>query len=53
MEGRGYTRQKCLEIMANQASEEEYESLADHVLDNNGTVGELRSVLERLLGGGS
>ena len=53
MEGRGYTRQKCLEIMANQASEEEYESLADHVLDNNGTVGELRSVLDRLLGGGS
>lgn len=49
MEGRGYTREKCLGIMANQASEEEYRHLAAHVVDNNGTVEEIRAQLEQIL----
>jgi len=49
MEGRGYTREKCLGIMANQASEEEYRRLAAHVVDNNGTVEEIRAQLEQIL----
>ena len=41
MASRGYSEEKCLEIMSNQASEDEYRKLAKHVLDNNGTVEEL------------
>ena len=41
MASRGYSEEKCLEIMSNQASEDEYRKLTKHVLDNNGTVEEL------------
>lgn len=37
MASRGYTREKCLEIMANQRSEEDFLALADAVIDNGGT----------------
>lgn len=49
MDSRGYTREKCLEIMGNQASEDEYRQLADHVIDNNGTIKELCSQLKVLM----
>jgi dephospho-CoA kinase len=49
MASRGYTEKKCRDIMANQASEEEYRKLADRVLDNNGPVEEIRSQLSRFL----
>lgn len=38
MEGRGYTREKCLDIMAHQASRDFFLSLSDKVIDNNGTT---------------
>lgn len=49
MESRGYSKEKCLEIMANQVTEEEYRTQADHELDNNGTVEEVRIQIENLL----
>lgn len=36
MESRGYTREKCLQIMSQQASWEEYRKGADHIIDNSG-----------------
>ena len=51
MASRGYSEEKCLEIMSNQASEEEYRSLAKHVLDNNGSVEEIRGQIAAFLGG--
>lgn len=49
MLGRGYTREKCLEIIGNQVSEEEYRAQADHVIDNNGTVEKIRFQIEGIL----
>lgn len=49
MNNRGYTRDKCLEIMGNQATEEEFRHIADHVIDNNGTMEDLRPRLLHLL----
>ena len=53
MEGRGYTLEKCLDIIKNQRSREEYLALADQVIDNNGTLEEVRRQIARLLGPGS
>ena len=50
MEGRGYTLEKCLDIIKNQRSREEYLALADQVIDNNGTLEEVRRQIARLLG---
>lgn len=49
MKSRGYSREKCLDIMANQASEEEFRNLADRVIDNNGTVEDIRAQLNEIL----
>lgn len=49
MESRGYSKEKCLEIMANQVTEDEYRAQADHEIDNNGTVEEIRIQIENLL----
>lgn len=49
MASRGYTEEKCRDIMANQASEEEYRKLANRVLDNNGPVEEIREQLKGFL----
>lgn len=49
MASRGYTEEKCLDIMSNQASEEEYRSLAAHVLDNNGSVEAIRDQIAAFL----
>ena len=49
MASRGYTREKCLEIMSNQASEEEYRRIADRVLDNNKGVEEISTQIAAFL----
>lgn len=49
MASRGYSEEKCLEIMSNQASEEEYGRLAKHVLDNNGSVEDIRGQIAAFL----
>ena len=40
MAGRGYPESKCASIIAAQPQEYEYVRLADHVIDNSGTVAE-------------
>lgn len=40
MENRGYTREKCLDIMENQRSRQEFLQLADVTIDNNGEAEE-------------
>lgn len=49
MEGRGYSREKCLDIMKNQASREEFLRLADAVIDNSGTIEDVRRQIAELL----
>lgn len=49
MAGRGYSEEKCRDIMANQASMEEYRKAADHEIKNNGTLAETREQLARYL----
>ena len=48
-ENRGYSRERTLSIMKNQLSDEEFRELADRVIDNNGTVEEVKAGLEALL----
>ena len=50
MENRGYTRQKCLDIMANQADRQAFLKLADVVIDNNGSVDDVQSQIASALG---
>ncbi len=50
MESRGYSREKCLAVMAKQRTEEEYRALADRVIDNNGSLAEVRRQLREALG---
>lgn len=38
MANRGYTREKCLDIMKNQRDRQEFLELADVVIDNNGSI---------------
>lgn len=40
MENRGYTRQKSLDIIKNQASESYFRAYADYVIENNGNLEE-------------
>lgn len=42
MASRGYSREKCLDIMSNQKSEEEFQAMADRVIDNNQTVEDVK-----------
>ena len=49
MESRGYTEEKCRAIMASQATQEEYRRAATRVIDNNGTLAEVREELKRAL----
>lgn len=48
MESRGYTLEKCRDIMKNQKQREEYLALTDVVIDNNETM---ESVREQIAGG--
>lgn len=49
MESRGYTREKCLEIMDNQLADEEFRRSAAVVIDNGGTVEETKEQIASFL----
>ena len=51
MEGRGYTREKCLDIMNNQPDRERFLALCDHVIDNNGSLEDTRAQVDRMMEG--
>lgn len=51
MESRGYTRENCLQIMANQLSEEEFTKLSDVVIENSGSTEETEAQIARNLKG--
>lgn len=48
-ESRGYSEEKIKSIMENQADEETFKSLADVVIDNNGTAEETRRQIRKCL----
>lgn len=48
-ENRGYSRERSLSIMKNQPSDQEFKSIATRVIDNNGTIEEVRARLETIL----
>lgn len=50
MESRGYSEEKCRGIMANQASEDDYRSFATRVLDNNGSIEDIKRQITSFLG---
>ena len=49
MASRGYSREKCRQIMAAQLSEEAFRRLSDHVIENGGTVEETARQIAGLL----
>ncbi len=49
MENRGYSREKCLDIMKNQADRSRFLELADFVIDNSGTVEDARQQIRQIL----
>lgn len=49
MKKRGYSREKCEQIMENQATDEEYRRAADRVINNSSTVDALRLTLHQIL----
>ena len=49
MEGRGYSREKCLDIMKNQPDREYFLQLSDYVIDNNGSLETVRSQICRMM----
>ncbi len=46
---RGYTREKCLEVMGNQLSEEEFKRHSDVVIENNGGPEEIKMQIAGIL----
>ena len=49
MERRGYSREKCLDIMKNQPDREYFLQLSDYVIDNNGSLETVRSQICRMM----
>ena len=49
MENRSYSREKCLDIMKNQADRNDFLKLADFVIDNSGSLEESRLQIRRIL----
>lgn len=49
LEGRGYSREKSRSIMDSQMSEKQFRTMADAVVDNNGSMEDTRRQIERLL----
>ena len=49
MENRGYSSEKCLDIMKNQADRNDFLKLADFVIDNSGSLEESRLQIRRIL----
>lgn len=48
-ESRGYSMERCLRMMASQPSHEEYLKNADHVIDNHGSMEDVRAQIDRWL----
>lgn len=49
MKNRGYSREKCEDIIGRQASEEEYRALCTRVIDNNGDESDIKRQLKEIL----
>lgn len=49
LKNRGYSREKSLSIMRNQPSRETFLNLTDEVIDNNGTLEDVRCQIRRIL----
>lgn len=49
MRDRGYSREKCLSIMASQKDESEFRAICSQVIDNNGSLEETRRQIEKIL----
>lgn len=49
MKSRGYSRNKCLDIMASQKGEEDFRAISDRVIDNNGSLGDTKRQIEMIL----
>lgn len=49
MVNRGYSREKCLDIMKNQSGREEFRKLSDEVIDNSGSIEAVRRQIALLL----
>jgi len=50
-ESRGYDREKCCRMMDSQPSREEFLALVDRVIDNNGTLAQVRQQIKEILEG--
>lgn len=48
MKNRGYSREKALSMIASQPSSQDYRTLADRVIDNNGTLDEVRRQIREI-----
>lgn len=49
MDSRGYSREKCLKMMESQSSEEEFAKAADHMINNNGSMEDVRRQLRKVI----
>ena len=49
MDGRGYTREKCIGIISSQRSDKEFAAMADAVIDNGGSLEDTESQLDALV----
>lgn len=49
MENRGYSREKCLEIMKNQADRDTFLKLADFIIDNSGSIEAAKKQIDQIL----
>ena len=49
MKNRGYSREKCLEIMAKQQDRESFMQLSDYVIHNDGTPEEVEQEIARMM----
>ena len=49
MDSRGYSREKCLKMMESQSSEEEFAKAADQMINNNGSMEDVRRQLRKVI----
>lgn len=49
MKSRGYTREKCCQMIQGQPTEEEYRRHADFIIDNNSSLDKVRGQIDRRL----
>ena len=49
MESRGYSREKCLDVISSQKKEEEFRAISDRVIDNSGPFEDTKRQIEAIL----